>query len=56
MREFAGKGCLCLIALIFGYFAANELFWSISLPLWLAQIFGILVALAIARFLLSEDK
>ena len=56
MRELAGKGCLCLIALIFGYFAVNELYWSVSLPLWVAWIFGIVVTVAIARFLLSDSK
>ena len=56
MRELAGKGCICLIALIFGAFAANELLWSISVPKWTGVLFGLVVAFAIARFLLSEDK
>ena len=32
LREFAGKGCLCFIALVFGVFICNELLWSISVP------------------------
>ncbi len=56
MRELTGKGCLCLIALIFGIFLGNELYWSISVPLWVALVFGVAATLLIARFLVSDDK
>ena len=56
MRELAGKGCLCGIALVFGVFLTNELHWSISLPFWVAALFGIAATVGIAWFLLSGDK
>ena len=53
MRELAGKGCVCGIALIFGAFAGNELLWSLSLPKWIGVLFGAAVAIGIAWFLLG---
>ena len=56
LREFAGKGCLCFIALVFGVFICNELLWSISVPRWVGVLAGLASAVGIARFLLSDSK
>ena len=56
LRELAGKGCVCGMALIFGIFAGNELLWSISIPKWVGVLFGGAVTLGTAWFLLSGKK
>ena len=56
LRELAGKGCLCTIAVVFGIFACNELLWSVSVPKWLGIIFGVMVTAGIAYFLLRNEK
>lgn len=56
LRELAGKGCVCSIALIFGVFIANELLWSISVPRWIGYIAGLAATVGIAWFLLSDSK
>ena len=56
LRELAGKGCICFIALVFGVFICNELLWSISVPKWVGVIAGAACAVGIAWFLLSDSK
>lgn len=55
-HELAGKGCLCAISLIFGIFTGDKLLWSVSVPHWVGLIFGIVISVGIAWFLLREEK
>lgn len=48
MRELFGKGCLCLIALVFGVFIGTRLYWVAGMPDWVAHLASILVTVAIA--------
>ena len=56
LHELVGKGCLCVISLIFGIFAGDKLLWSVSVPHWVGLIFGIVISIGIAYFLLREEK
>jgi uncharacterized membrane protein len=56
MRELAGKGCLCLIALIFGVFIGTRFYWVAGFPPLAANAISLLATVLIAWFLLSDSK
>jgi hypothetical protein len=56
MRELAGKGCLCLISLIFGVFIGTRFYWIAGVPHWAANLISLISAAAIAWFFIGSGE
>lgn len=56
MRELAGKGCLCLIALVLGVFIGTRFYWIAGFPPLAANAISLVCAIGIAWFLIKEER